>query len=72
MALESCKTLALFGYRFLCVKSGKLRSDGWQWYRNLSETLELEVDSDVNDKNTPFSCDLMPINLVKFNTETEN
>ncbi len=67
MASESCKTLALFDYKFLCLKQGDLRSDGWTWYRNLGETLGLPIDSEVDDGCVDFSCDLMPVNLLTFN-----
>lgn len=68
MASESCKTLALFDYRFLCVKQGDLRSDGWTWYKFLDQTLKEEIDEPVNDGSVEFSCDLMPLNLVTFKT----
>ena len=72
MALESCKTLALFGYRFFCVRKEHRRSDGYPYYKNLGITLELKIESPVHNDLMKFSCDLMPINLVKFNTGTEN
>lgn len=72
MALESCKTLALFDYKFFCIRKGRLRSDGYPFYKNLSLTLGLKIKSSVHNDVVRFSCDLMPINLVMFNTETEN
>ena len=71
MALESCKTLALFDYRFFCVRKGRLRSDGYPYYKNLNLTLELKIEDSMYNGVVRFSCDLMPINLVKFNTEMD-
>lgn len=71
MASGSCKVLALFEHRFLCVKQDGLRSNGWAWYFNLGETLNGAINTEIDaDDCVAFSCDLMPLSLVTFNDET--
>lgn len=75
MALESCKVIILSRRDssrrvFFCVRKDNMKTDGWSNFKLafptiLNRPLEYPVDIDT-------TTDLMPINLVKFNTEMEN
>lgn len=72
MALESCEIL-VFSFTFnkyhFAIRKGNTKTNGWEEWalafpRIFSESFKMPVRP---DKIT----NLMPINLVKFNTETE-
>lgn len=73
MASESCKVLILSKLEYLSTRINNKKSDGLllrkilDGTRSLSEVLNREIRDDIF---YPYT-DLMPINLVKFNNETE-
>lgn len=74
MASEYCKVLILSQLEYLSTRINNKKSDGLllrkilDGTRSLSEVLNREINIDIF---YPYT-DLMPINLVKFNNETEN
>lgn len=73
MALESCKVLILSQLEYLSTRIDDKKSDGLLFRKILdgSRSLNIVLNREVNlGIHYPY-VDLMPINLVKFNTETE-
>lgn len=74
MALESCKVLILSQLEYLSTRINDKKSDGLLLRKILDGTRSLSevLNRDVCDAILYPYVDLMPINLVKFDNETEN
>lgn len=71
MALESCKVLILSDYIYYSVRLGDKRCDGNRKFLEHGGTPTQVLDRPIDTELKECTVDLMPINLVKFNTETE-
>ncbi len=72
MALESCDILILSDKDYLAIRKGGLKCSGQSNWGVIPYYWKLIQVKPIDQPLEKDTVDLMPINLVKFNTEMEN